>query len=294
MLLVTACVLEIFFDSRRSRSSMFLKSMLPPTLSWYVRSSTTPRSSNSLASTRCVMVAPTWLLMSSPTIGTPASSNFLAHSGVAGDEDRQRVDEGDLRVDRALRVELVGLLRAHRQVRDQHVDPGVLEDLDDVDRLVVGLVDGLAVVLAETVERVAALHGHAERRHVSDLDGVVLAGDDGVGEVEADLLGVDVERGDELDVAHVVRAELDVHEPGHAGSSGRRPGSSARPARGTRRSCRRRRWLRGPNSFRSPSLLGRSAWLAGATGCGAVRRAGCRAAGRGRRGGSCCSRARCR
>ena len=32
--LVTAWVLEIFFDSNRSRSSMFLKSMLPPTLSW--------------------------------------------------------------------------------------------------------------------------------------------------------------------------------------------------------------------------------------------------------------------
>ena len=28
--LVTAWVLETFFDSRRSRSSMFLKSMLPP------------------------------------------------------------------------------------------------------------------------------------------------------------------------------------------------------------------------------------------------------------------------
>ena len=30
--------------------------------------------------TRCVMVAPIWLLMSSPTIGTPASVNFSAHS----------------------------------------------------------------------------------------------------------------------------------------------------------------------------------------------------------------------
>ena len=33
-------------------------------------------------------------------------------------------------------------------------------------------------------------------------------------EVEADLLGVDVERGDELDVADVVRAEVDVHQAG--------------------------------------------------------------------------------
>ena len=78
--LVTDWVLEIFLDSRRSRSSMFLKSMLPPTLSCIVRSSCTPRSSKSLASTRWVMVAPTWLLMSSPTIGTPAAVNLSAHS----------------------------------------------------------------------------------------------------------------------------------------------------------------------------------------------------------------------
>ncbi|CFR73058.1 Uncharacterised protein [Mycobacterium tuberculosis] len=78
---VTAWVLEIFLDSSRSRSSMLRKSMLPPTLSCMVRSSCTPRSSNSLASTRWVIVAPTWLLMSSPTMGTLASVNFLAHTG---------------------------------------------------------------------------------------------------------------------------------------------------------------------------------------------------------------------
>ncbi len=60
---------------------MFLKSMLPPTLSCMVRSSWTPRSSNNFAITRWVMVAPTCDLMSSPTIGTPACSNFAAHSG---------------------------------------------------------------------------------------------------------------------------------------------------------------------------------------------------------------------
>jgi hypothetical protein len=48
--------------------------------------------------------------------------------------------------------------------------------------------------------------------HVGDLDGVVLRGVDGLGEVLADLLVVDVEGGDELDVADVVVAEGDVHE----------------------------------------------------------------------------------
>ena len=55
--------------------------MLPPTLSCIVRSRCTPRSSKSRVSTRCVIVAPTWDLMSSPTIGTPASENLRAHSG---------------------------------------------------------------------------------------------------------------------------------------------------------------------------------------------------------------------
>ena len=30
----TDCVFEIFFETRRSRSSMFMKSMLPPKFSW--------------------------------------------------------------------------------------------------------------------------------------------------------------------------------------------------------------------------------------------------------------------
>ena len=47
-----------------------------------------------------------------------------------------------------------------------------------------------------------------------ELDGVVLAGEDRLGEVLADLVRVDVERGDELDVADVVAAEVDVHQAG--------------------------------------------------------------------------------
>ena len=48
--------------------------------------------------------------------------------------------------------------------------------------------------------------------HVGELDRVVLARPDRLGEVLADLLGVDVEGGDELDVADVVAAEVDVHQ----------------------------------------------------------------------------------
>ncbi len=161
------------------------------------------------------MVAPTWDLMSSPMIGTPASSNFLAHSGSEAMKTGQGVDEGHAGVDGALGVELVGLLGAHRQVGDEHVGAGLLEDLDDVDRVGAGLLDGHPVVLAETVERRAALHLDAQGGDVADLDGVVLRGVDGLGEVLADLHVVDVERRDELDVADVVVTERDVHQTGH-------------------------------------------------------------------------------
>ena len=160
------------------------------------------------------MVAPTWDLMSSPMIGSP---ELLGPLRVGGDEHRQRVHEGHAGVDRALRVEPVGHLAAHRQVADQHVDPGLAERGDHVDRLLVRLGDRLAVEPAEAVVRRAALHGDAERRHVGDLDGVVLRGEDGLGEVASDLLGVHVERRDEAHVTHVIAAEVDMHEPGDPG-----------------------------------------------------------------------------
>ncbi len=78
----------------------------------------------------------------------------------------------------------------------------------------VGLLDRLEVVLAEAVEGVAALDDHTGRRHVADADRVVLRGLRRLGEVEPDLLGVDVERGDELDVVDVVVTEHDVHQTG--------------------------------------------------------------------------------
>src|SRR5690606_29564145 len=135
----------------------------------------------------------------------------------AGDEHGQGVDEGDTSVDGALRVELRRLLGPHGEVADEDVGLGLLECRHDVHGFVVRLRDHLAVVLAQAVVGVAALHGDTGRGHVADLDGVVLAGRDGVGDVLADLLGVDVESGNPLDVVHVVRTELDVHQPRNLG-----------------------------------------------------------------------------
>src|ERR1700677_3466887 len=103
---------------------------------------------------RCTMVEPTWLLMSSPTIGTPASRNLRAHSGseamkigmawgmgaresrdpwaycarsvgVRGDEDRDGVDEGDVRIEARLGVVALGLLGTDREVGHHPVGLGV-------------------------------------------------------------------------------------------------------------------------------------------------------------------------
>jgi hypothetical protein len=79
----------------------------------------------------------------------------------------------------------------------------------------VRLVDHLAVVLAEPVEvwprcTVTPVGGTSQILIVLFSLATMASG-----EVLADLLGVDVERGDELDVADVVRAELDVHQPGN-------------------------------------------------------------------------------
>ena len=127
----------------------------------------------------------------------------------------------------------------------------------DVDRLGRRLLDDLAVELAEAVERRAA-HARSRRARATSANLIVLLllGEDRLAEVEADLVGVDVERGDELDVADVVAAELDVHEAGHVARRDRRRGSTRRPARGSWRSCRRRRWRGGSCSWMGASCGG--------------------------------------
>ena len=59
----------------------------------------------------------------------------------------------------------------------------------------------------------APLYLDAQIGDVRELDGVVLATEDRAAEVFADLVGVDVEGGRELDVGDVVAAEIDVHQP---------------------------------------------------------------------------------
>src|SRR5262249_22719332 len=93
---------------------------------------------------------------------------------------------------------------------------GVPQHGGHIDRLLVRLLDNLAVVLAEAVQGRATLDQNPRRRHLADLDRVVLAGEDRLRDVAADLLGVHVEGGHKLHVRDVVVAELDVHQPRYA------------------------------------------------------------------------------
>ena len=162
--LVTDCVLEIFLDLSRLRSSMFMKSMFPPKFSWYVWSIVVPRSSNRRASVRCTMVAPTWLLMSSPTIGHAGGPELLGPLRVRGDEHGDGVHEGHAGVEAGLGVVALGVLGADGEVGHEHVGLGVAQHLGHVDRLGRALLGHLAVELAEAVEGRAAHDLDAEVR----------------------------------------------------------------------------------------------------------------------------------
>jgi DNA-binding transcriptional ArsR family regulator len=133
---------------------------------------------------------------------------------LTSDEDRDRVDEPDAGLEGLLDVPLGRLFAAHREVGDHDVDPALLEDADDVRRRARRLLDDLAEVLAETVVRHPAVDRHAEVGDLLEDEGVVRLGIDGLGEVLAHLVLVDVEGGHELDVADVVPAEVDVHQAG--------------------------------------------------------------------------------
>ena len=73
---------KFFFEDKRLRSSMFRKSVLPPTFSWYVLSSSTPRLFEEVGEDSVkTMVAPSWDLMSSPIMGRCRSAKRFPHTG---------------------------------------------------------------------------------------------------------------------------------------------------------------------------------------------------------------------
>ena len=89
----------------------------------------------------------------------------------------------------------------------------VISHIINIYIIIVGFGDDLTVILAEAVAGRTTLHGHASNRHVlAELVGVVLAGEDGLVEVLANLGCVDVECSDEFDVTDSIAAEDVVHD----------------------------------------------------------------------------------
>ena len=133
---------------------------------------------------------------------------------LARDEDGHAVHHRDAGLEDLLRVPLGRGLGADREVVDDDVGSGLLEDLHHVVGLSRRLLDDLRHVLADAVVCHAARDLHAGLRDLRELDRVVRVRPDRVGEVDSDLALDDVERGRELDVGDVVPAEVDVHEAG--------------------------------------------------------------------------------
>ena len=124
-----------------------------------------------------MIVAPTWLLMSSPTIGTPASANFCAHAWSEAMNTGRQFTNATPRVERGLRVVLAPPARSRPAGSDTSTSACASRSACATSTgRQLGLGDRLAVVRAEAVERRAPLHGHAGRRDVGELDRVVRLG----------------------------------------------------------------------------------------------------------------------
>ena len=159
--LVTDCVLEIFLDFRRLRSSMFMKSMFPPKFSWYVWSIVDAAVLEE-AGEHAVHDGGADLALDVVADDRHAGGpELLGPLGVGGDEHRDGVDEGHAGVEAGLGVVALGVLGADGEVGHEHVGLGVAQHLGDVDRLGRALLGDLAVELAEAVEGRAP---HAPRR----------------------------------------------------------------------------------------------------------------------------------
>ena len=114
-----------------------------------------------------------------------------------------------------LGIVLLCLLGSHGEVAHEHVGFGVTKGLSDINRGCGGLFTYLAVVRAEAIQRRAALDVDAQIGDVREADRIVRRSEDGLGDVLADLVGVDVERRDDFDIADVVATEFDMHQARH-------------------------------------------------------------------------------
>src|SRR6185312_11375275 len=134
----------------------------------------------------------------------------LAPVLLAPDEDRDAVDEPTACLQNLLNIPLGGRLAANRQIVDDDIGAGVLEDLDDISGLAGRLGDDLREIFAQAIVGHAALDLYPGGGNTGELVGVVLSREDRLAQVFAHLFRIDVDRGGEFDVADVIAAKVDV------------------------------------------------------------------------------------
>ena len=139
---------------------------------------------------------------------------------IGGDEHRHAVDHGHPGLQASLGIMAHRLLRAHRQVADQDLGAGGHERLYHVHRLALRRPERLIVGVVRHVRRHTIENGPHLDAHARSGDGAlkhlgaVGLGEDGLLQGLAYLTAVDVEGGDDLDVARAPVTDPRVHEPG--------------------------------------------------------------------------------
>ena len=139
----------------------------------------------------------------------------VAPVGFPGDKDRDAVDHSTTGVEDLLGVPLGRHFAAHRQVVDDHIHLPLFEDAGNIGGGMVGLFDQVGNIAADAVVGHSPFHRDAQAGDFGELDGVVRRGENGIGEVFAHLVFVDVKGGHHLDVLDAVVADPVVHHPGN-------------------------------------------------------------------------------
>ena len=133
---------------------------------------------------------------------------------LAGDEHGDAVDHSAAGVQDLLHIPFGGHLAAHRQVVDDHIHLALPQDAGNIRRAVGGFDHRVRQIAADAVVGHPPLHGHAHMGDVGELDGVVRLGENGLGQVFAHLVAVDVEGGDDLNVLNAVFPDAVMHHAG--------------------------------------------------------------------------------
>ena len=160
--------------------------------------------------------------MSSPTSGRFFIFETLRPNRIAGDENRDVVDQREAGLKRAADVEARRFFASDRQIIDHDFRAGILQLRDDplagrflLQRLKSALRLVAAHVRRDAVEHAAHLHDRAGLGNFgAENFGAIRRGEDRLAHVEPDFAPVDIERGHDLDVVRRIRPDLAMHQPG--------------------------------------------------------------------------------